>query len=156
MMDKAEASGRRSPDDVSSASSGTTASQVKRWRVLVVDDEPAIGRLIRNLLPQHDTHIASSGERGLDLLREGAAFDVIVCDVMMPDVSGMDLYERIVAERPELARRFVFVTGGAFTERTRSFLDRILARRIDKPFAIASLEAAMEATIAEAESRAAR
>lgn len=135
--------------DRSPASAPPTAIASERWRVLVIDDEPAIGRLIRNLLAHHDIHVVSSGESGLARLRDDDAFDVVVCDVMMPEVSGMDVYNRIAVERPGLERRFVFVTGGTFTERATSFLASIPSRRVDKPFAIAALESAMEETIRE-------
>ena len=53
---------------------------------------------------------------------------------MMPDMTGMDLYERLRAVRSDLVERFVFVTGGAFTPRAREFLDGVPARRLEKPF----------------------
>jgi CheY-like chemotaxis protein len=70
----------------------------------------------------------------LDLLATGASFDVVLCDLMMPELTGMDVFERVVVERPELAARFVFMTGGAFTGRARDFLDRVDNERLDKPF----------------------
>jgi DNA-binding NtrC family response regulator len=60
---------------------------------------------------------------------------------MMPDVSGMDVHERIARERPELAKRFVFVTGGAFTERARRFVDEVGLPVIEKPFDLTKLPA---------------
>ena len=62
------------------------------------------------------------------------SFDVILCDLMMPGLSGMDVYERIEEQRPELVQRFVFITGGAFTERARSFLARTRRPQVRKPF----------------------
>lgn len=125
----------------------------KRWRVLVIDDEPAIGRLIRNLLPHHEMDVVPTAELGLARLREDDTFDVVVCDIMMPELSGMDLYDVLAVERPTLAARFVFITGGTFTERAESFLERVPNRRLDKPFAINDLETAMAQTIAEARGR---
>ena len=58
---------------------------------------------------------------------------------MMPDVSGMDVYERIARTRPDIARRFVFVTGGAFTDRARAFVDEVALPVIEKPFDLARL-----------------
>jgi CheY-like chemotaxis protein len=124
------------------------------WRALIIDDEPAIGRLVRNLLGHHDIEVATSAELGLARLRDaGARYDVIVCDVMMPELSGMDLYDTLAIERPAIAKRFVFITGGAFTERASSFLARVPNRHLDKPFTIDALEAAMAETIAEASRR---
>jgi CheY-like chemotaxis protein len=123
-------------------------SKAVRWRVLVVDDEPSIGRLIRTLLGHHDVVVMSSAEQALGRVREGDSFDVIVCDLMMPTMTGMDLYEHVENERPGLQERFIFITGGAFTERATSFLARIENPRLDKPFAIADLEAAMAQVVA--------
>jgi DNA-binding NtrC family response regulator len=72
-------------------------------------------------------------------MTEDGGFDVVLCDLMMPDVSGMDLYERVAEARPELAARFVFVTGGAFTERARAFVDRVGLPVLEKPFALGDL-----------------
>jgi CheY-like chemotaxis protein len=121
--------------------------------VLVIDDEPAIGRLLATVFAHHQVEVVTSGEHGLARLRESDAFDVVVCDLMMPRVSGIDVYDVIAEERPGLERRFVFMSGGAFTERSRTFLDRIPNQRVDKPFTTDQLEAAMLATAAEAEQR---
>jgi CheY-like chemotaxis protein len=75
----------------------------------------------------------------LDRLVAGEEFDTVLCDLMMPDLSGMELYERVAAVRPDVAERFVFITGGAFTPRARAFLDRVPNARIDKPFDAANV-----------------
>jgi CheY-like chemotaxis protein len=61
-------------------------------------------------------------------------FDVILCDLMMPDLTGMDIYERILQIRPEIARQLVFMTGGAIGLRSEAFLDAVPNRRLHKPF----------------------
>jgi PAS domain S-box-containing protein len=109
-----------------------------RLRVLVVDDAPQVARsLARGLAGLHDVEVASDGREALALLTDDRNdFDVVLCDVMMPDVSGVDLYQQIAARRPELAARFVFMTGGAFTKAAHEFLERVPNPRIDKPFEI--------------------
>jgi len=106
----------------------------RRWRVLIIDDEPAIVRSVRTLMSHHDVVTATSGEAALELLRGDAAFDAVVCDLLMPDVSGMDLYQQVSVEQPGLERRFVFVTGGAFTPVATEFLEHVGNERIEKPF----------------------
>ena len=106
----------------------------------MIDDEIAIGRTLAiGLADEFDVKTATSGREALALLGSDASFDVILCDLMMPDVSGMDVYERIARSRPELARRFVFVTGGAFTERARAFVEEVGLPVVEKPFALAKL-----------------
>jgi PAS domain S-box-containing protein len=113
-----------------------------RVRLLVVDDEIAIGRTLAIALSdEFDVGTATSGRSALELLEGEARFDVVLCDLMMPDVSGMDVYERVVERRPELAARFVFVTGGAFTDRARAFVERVQAPVVEKPFDLAKLPA---------------
>ncbi len=106
----------------------------RRLRVLVVDDEPEVGKALRRMLScEHDVTVLRSGVQARSTLRQ-QTFDVIVCDLMMPNLSGMDLYDEISREEPELARRFVFMTGGAFTERARRFVERIGNICLGKPF----------------------
>jgi CheY-like chemotaxis protein len=103
--------------------------------VLVVDDEPLIGQAVRRSLQrEHEVLPLSSAREALDMLLRGEPFDVILCDLMMPELSGMELYEEVSRRAPELARRFVFLTGGAFTPRARAFLERVSAPRLEKPF----------------------
>ncbi len=113
----------------------------KRLRLLVVDDEIAIGRTLAIALSdEFEVSTATSGREALALLEDGGTeFDVVLCDLMMPDVSGMDVYERVVVHAPALARRFVFVTGGAFTDRARAFVERVQTPVIEKPFDLTTL-----------------
>ena len=106
-----------------------------RGRVLVVDDEAALLRTIGDLIGEaHEVVTLSSGRQALELLRLDRGFDVILADLMMADVTGIDLFEVISSEQPGLERRFVFMTGGAFTTRGRSLLASVPNRCIEKPF----------------------
>lgn len=108
---------------------------IERLRVLVVDDEPLIGTTLRILLDDHDVKVVVSGLAARELLERGERFDVILCDLMMEDLSGMDLARWLEQARPELAGRVVFMTGGAFTEEARRFLRTVPAsRQLEKPF----------------------
>lgn len=111
-------------------------------RVLVIDDEPLLGRTLRMALRgKHDVDVATSGREGLSLLMDGGSYDLVLCDLMMPDVSGIAVYEQISAARPELRDRFVFMTGGAFTERAREFLETYPGVHLEKPFDLREVEA---------------
>jgi signal transduction histidine kinase len=103
--------------------------------ILVVDDEPAIVRCIQRLLrAAGEVRTATSGRDALDQLLEGLTPDLILCDLMMVDLSGVELYEQVLAQRPELEPRILFITGGAFTDRTRAFTEEHFDRIIEKPF----------------------
>ncbi len=105
------------------AARGEEPSLPPRRRVLVVDDEPAVARALGRMIGDvHDVRIANDGDEALALIgREH--FDVVLCDVMMPRVSGIDVYERVRASHPQLAGRFVLVTGGVFAPDIRARLE---------------------------------
>lgn len=105
-----------------------------RARVLIVDDEPLILRSVARLLrDQHDVETAQNGKEGLRMIREDGPFDLVVCDLMMPEMTGMELHQAVHADDPEVAGRFVFLTGGAYTEQARHFLAGVDNPKLDKP-----------------------
>jgi DNA-binding response OmpR family regulator len=114
-----------------------------RGRVLIVDDEPQIAEVVRLILQSdHDASTAAGAAQAFELLTAdpaGPAFDVILCDLHMPGMSGMDLYEKLLATRPEVAERIVFMTGGTYTSRSRDFVARVKNTCIDKPVDAAEL-----------------
>jgi CheY-like chemotaxis protein len=117
-----------------------------RCRVLVVDDEVYLLNALRRSLGRvHEVLVASSAEQALALLDRDPAVDVVLVDMMMPDVDGVELYERIVERMPQLASRFVFMTGGVFTERVRSFLQRTQIDVLSKPIKRDELQRAIAA-----------
>ena len=113
-------------------------------RVLVVDDEPLVGRAVaRMLAPLHDVVTCTSARAALHLLERDTRFDVLLCDLMMPGMTGMQLHAELTARDPALARRMVFLTGGAFTDAGREFLDRVENGRVEKPFERGALREAV-------------
>ncbi len=120
----------------------------RRGHVLVIDDDPIIGHSVRRALStEHDVTVLISAEKALAILLEGEQFDVIICDLMMPQMTGMDFHRELSSARPEQAERIIFMTGGAFTPSARAFLDEVANVRIDKPFEIAGLRALVNAQI---------
>ncbi|MEO7035689.1 MAG: ATP-binding protein [Polyangiaceae bacterium] len=105
-----------------------------RARILVIDDEPAILRAFRRVLFSHDVHVATSGPEAMQTLAEGTSFDVIFCDVMMPEMSGVDVYQRIRERHPGQEHKIVFMTGGAFAEPAAHFFEAVDNPKLKKPF----------------------
>ena len=103
-------------------------------RVLVVDDDPTIGNALARALRGYEVVVVESARAALDRVVAGDRFELVLCDLMMPDMSGMDLYEEVVRLVPEQARRFVFVTGGAVTTRARDFVRTVPNLVLTKPF----------------------
>ena len=100
--------------------------------MLVIDDEALVGRAFARILRGHQVVVAESGRAALALV-EGKQFDLIFCDLMMPDLSGMDFYEVLRQRQPELCERIVFMTGGAFTPRAREFVSSVENLVLEKP-----------------------
>jgi len=104
-------------------------------RILVIDDDPLVRTTLERLLGQNAEVIAvRSGTAALRTLEADAGFDAVLCDIMMPDISGIDVFEETRKRDPELARRFVFMTGGAYTERVQKFRAAVDNPVLDKPF----------------------
>jgi PAS domain S-box-containing protein len=128
---------------------GATAG-ARRGRILIVDDEPLVGRAVsRTLSPLHDVVVRTSAHAALEEVARGPAFDLLLCDLMMPEVTGMDLHVRLGEAAPALAERTVFLTGGAFTRAAREFLARVPNPRIEKPFEPDELRALVARILAE-------
>jgi len=108
----------------------------RRARVLIVDDERSVGATLVRAFRAHDATAVSSAREALALIEGGATYDVVFSDLMMPQMSGMEFFEVLRSRHPRLAERVVFMTGGAFTDAARRFLETIPNERIDKPFDI--------------------
>jgi CheY-like chemotaxis protein/two-component sensor histidine kinase len=115
---------------------------LRRGRILVVDDEPLIGKALqRSMCEEHEVVALTSASQALEAITTGDRFDVILCDLMMPQMTGMDLHDALVRVAPEQARRMIFLSGGEFTERARAFIDTTSNQRLEKPFDIRQLRA---------------
>jgi two-component system, cell cycle sensor histidine kinase and response regulator CckA len=112
--------------------------------VLVIEDEPAIGRTLQRLLFPHRVTVVTRAREALARIASGERFDVILCDVMMPELTGMDFHARLREARPDLADQIIFLSGGAFTPRAREFFEKIPNHRLDKPIDAAKLRSLVE------------
>ncbi len=113
-----------------------------RGRILIIDDEPLLlAGMKRMLARDHDLECTGSGMDALDRIRAGHRYDLILCDLMMPDLTGMDVFERLLVLDADLARRMIFVTGGAFSPRAAEFLAATRNPILEKPFEPAVLRA---------------
>ncbi len=135
--------------DASDAEDRTAAepprSRSTRKRICVVDDEARYAESLRLLLGyDHEVALAPSAEHALAMLSGGARFDVILCDLMMPGKTGMDLHAELMTAKSSLGDRMIFLTGGATTERAREFLARPDIRHLEKPVELPTLEALIE------------
>jgi len=121
------------------------AATTDRRRILILDDDRPVAAALALELEEHDVVVAESGREALEILRHDQDFDVILCDLMMPEISGMDVYESLRLLSPTLQGRVVLMTGGAFTARARQFLATVDAVMIEKPFHPGQLHAVVHA-----------
>ncbi len=126
---------------VPQATPAATLPARARGRMLIIDDEPLIGAAMVRVLPEHDVASETSALAALTRIRAGEAFDLILCDLMMPEMTGIAFFEQLQKEAPPLAHRVVFMTGGAFTPAARDFLDRVPNPRLDKPIDLHNVRA---------------
>jgi CheY-like chemotaxis protein len=107
-------------------------------RILVIDDDVMLCRAVKRMLAPHDVVVVHAGADALEQVTAGP-FDVILCDIMMPEMSGPEVYQRIAELRPAQQERVLFMTGGTL-ERVNPLLAGIPLRLIEKPFTRAELQ----------------
>ncbi|MBV9948561.1 MAG: hybrid sensor histidine kinase/response regulator [Myxococcales bacterium] len=124
------------------------AAATKRGRILVVDDEPIVCFSLQRLLSSEGEVVAETSAReALARIERGERFDVILCDLLMPEMDAPTIYEALRTAAPGQAERMVFVTGGAFTMRARDFLARVPNERLSKPFDVEALRSLVRVRI---------
>lgn len=118
----------------------------------MIDDDVLLGRMVqRALATEHVLLIVEHAQDALNFITAGERFDLVLCDLMLPGVTGMDFFERVGPIAPELVERIVFITGGAYTTQATAFLARADIRHVEKPFpSVNSLRAMVRAQLARA------
>jgi hypothetical protein len=138
---EARAGSTTQPQAVGSDSSptGQWDERPQQSRVLIVDDEPMIGRLVGRLLrTRYAVEAVTSAGEALARIRDGERYDLILCDLLMPAMTGKELYDELSQSAPDAARRMVFLSGGACHDWMFDFLNSVKNPQIDKPFAPAT------------------
>jgi PAS domain S-box-containing protein len=120
------------------------ASVAKRGRVLVVDDDARVGTTLGRVLKDHDVTVLTDARDARDRITAGERYDLILCDLMMPLMNGMDFHAELARSIPEQAARMIFVTGGAFTLGATDFLHEVPNERLEKPFDATSVRALVQ------------
>jgi CheY-like chemotaxis protein len=120
---------------VSSRRHAAESRPARSARVLVIDDDKVLGNAFRMTLSlEFEVRVVSSGAEALEMLAEDASFDFIFCDLMMPEMSGMDVFAEISRRNPEMTEKVFFMTGGVYSPEVRAFIAGVSNRCLQKPF----------------------
>ncbi|HEX8790109.1 MAG TPA: response regulator [Polyangiaceae bacterium] len=128
-----------------SAPAGPSGTRVRPGRILVIDDEPLLGEALRRALSrEHQVVVVSEAAEALSWFERGERFDVVLCDLMMPGMDGIDFHWGLSTTLPREAERIVFITGGAFTARVEAFFGRVSNLLLEKPVDIEGIRALID------------
>lgn len=111
----------------------TAGSAARALPILVIDDEEPIRRAYTRMLRPHQVTAMGGREAALALARGDGPFALVICDLRMPDVDGLTVYEHVLAHRPELAGCFVFLSGGGISRRARRVIEALSVPLLVKP-----------------------
>jgi CheY-like chemotaxis protein len=120
-------------------------SPVKDKRILIIDDEPGIVSALAYLLSRDGYHVdtASNGRLALERLQR-QAYDLILCDLRMPELDGPGLYREVEARLPHMLQRIIFLTGDTLSPEAREFLEKAGISRLNKPFRAVEVRRAVQ------------
>lgn len=118
-----------------------------KMRILVVDDNPGIRNLFGRMLENCFIATCESGNSALELLESGKVFDLIVCDVLMPEMNGKEFHERVTTKYPQLGSRFIMVSGGLLTPEIYEYIQKLEIPLVEKPLEIDQLKKAILETV---------
>ena len=120
----------------------------RRARVLVVEDEEMLLKVMRRALESHDVVCAPSGQAAIELLQQ-QRFDVVIVDLLMPHMTGVEFYARLSKQRPDDAARVVFITGGDVHPWMAAMLATLPNRCIEKPFNVSLLRSLVQERLSQ-------
>jgi two-component system, NtrC family, sensor kinase len=116
-------------------------------RILLIDDNLMIHRLILRLLEGDDVVVRDSAQEALAGLRAGQQFDVILCDLNMPEMNGLEFHRELTSMDPESAARALFLTGGPLDDASTLFAQQQAGRILRKPLDVKRLREAIAAVV---------
>jgi len=110
-------------------------------KILVIDDEEGIRMTLKMILEKLGCQVSTAGDVGEGmLLLDKDKYDLILCDIKMPGISGIEFYDIILQRYPEYTRKIVFLTGDVVSAETKKFLERTRRPTLKKPFSIQELK----------------
>jgi two-component system NtrC family sensor kinase len=140
------------PCAAASLSAADAPVPTPRLRVLVIDDEHTIRVALRRYFERRGWHVdeAEDGRAGYERLLDPTAqpYDVVISDLKMPGLSGIELHRRLSDERPAVLERLIFSTGDTASPEAASFLEHTRCPVLEKPFELLALAKAVDRMVA--------
>jgi CheY-like chemotaxis protein len=128
-----------SNSELENPDSGSRVERKGRLSVLIVDDEELVLRSLAASLAHHDVVVEIDGREAIRRVVEGD-FDIVICDLMMPKMTGMDIHAELLRQCPDAAHKMLFMTGGVFVKEAEDFLSSVSGRWVEKPINFGELE----------------
>jgi CheY-like chemotaxis protein len=122
----------------------TKATEARRRRMLFVEDHPELLAIYERTFRHHEIILVDTGELALTAIRQQRHFDLVVCDLLLPDIDGVEVYRRARQMEPELAARFVFATAADTRQRFQSSLEAVDVPILEKPFGMRLIRELLE------------
>lgn len=122
-------------------------AQARQARVVIIDDEPMLGRSLGRVLRKHEVSVFESGKEALAYLTDAEPPDLILCDLMMPEMNGIQFFQALREDLPALMDRVTFMTGGAFTPKAADFVRQSGRPVLAKPFDLGEIRRLVRATM---------
>jgi len=121
-----------------------TAVEARRRRVLFVEDHSGLRATYERVFGHHEIVLVETGEEALETIKRQRDFDLVVCDLVLPGIDGIEVFKQTRANHPELAARFVFATGSDSREQFQETLETIDVPILEKPFGMGMLRDLLE------------
>ena len=127
-------------------------SDLRRGRLLIIDDDRLVLKMLTRLFEKdHETVSTASASDALQIIVDQGPFDLIFCDLMMPNTNGMTFFEKLTKNSPQQADRVIFITGGAFSAEAQRFLEGVPNAHVAKPFDLDAVRALVQKRVNENE-----
>jgi CheY-like chemotaxis protein len=130
--------------------SSRSSGALKRSRIVIIDDEALLAETLGCWLENdHDVTVFSDPVSALAALKAMDRCDVIFCDLMMPKLNGMEIYDHLLKDGRGWERRIVFMTGGAFIPSAVTFLEAVPNHQLEKPFTMKAVNSVIQAILGD-------
>jgi DNA-binding NtrC family response regulator len=120
-------------------------------RVLFLEDEPIISKVVTRILAADgfEVDVANNGQVAKDKINSGTGYDLFIFDIKTPIINGIQLYEYLEKDHPELTEKVIIATGDSLNDTTKKFLERVNRPFLAKPYTLAQIKTTVHQVLGE-------